>query len=226
MWVTTISSRLARASACSSRSLSSTRLGSPVRLSCTAMWPARWARCRTWRMCSPNALQSSGLSRNDVAPAESALSMRGPALVAGQHDDGNVLERGVAAHGLDELQAVEVRHLEIDDGEIELRRLQVRQGVQAVLGLDHVGELGNSSRHHRARERVVVDNQNRWPSHGFPVGSRRSGAAAPPRASAAALRRPRRRIGVARGGGRRGEGLLAVGAELDVGRRASPPAWP
>ena len=44
---------------------------------------------------------------------------RAAALVAGQDDDGNVLERGVAANGLDELEAVEVRHLEIDDGEIE-----------------------------------------------------------------------------------------------------------
>ena len=93
---------------------------------------------------------------------------RAAALVAGQHDDGDVLERGVAAHALDEVEAIEVRHLEIDDGEIEHRRLQVRQRLETVLGLDHVGELGNLSRDDRARERVVVHDQDRWPSHCSP----------------------------------------------------------
>ena len=37
MWAATISPRLTRVSACSSRSLSSTRLGSPVSVSCSAM---------------------------------------------------------------------------------------------------------------------------------------------------------------------------------------------
>ena len=121
-------------------------------------------------MCSPKALQSSGLSRNEVAPAASALSIAARLSLPVRTMIGNVLERRVGADGLDELQAVEVRHLEIDDGEIELRRLQMCQGVQAILGLDHVGELCNAPRDDRARERVVVDNQDRWPSHVFPVG--------------------------------------------------------
>ena len=47
---------------------------------------------------------------------------RAAALVAGQDDDGDVLERGVPAHAPDEVEAVEVRHLEIDDGQIEDHR--------------------------------------------------------------------------------------------------------
>src|SRR4029079_2861254 len=59
---------------------------------------------------------------------------RAAALVARQNEDGNVPERGVAAHALDEVETIEVRHLEIDDGEIEYHRLQAGERLETVLG--------------------------------------------------------------------------------------------
>ena len=87
-------------------------------------------------------------------------------LVGRQDDDWDVLERGLRADLPDELDPVDIRHLEIDDGQIDdARRRQVRDGTLAVLGLHHFGELGDFSCNDRPRKRVVVYNEDLWPSH-------------------------------------------------------------
>ena len=93
---------------------------------------------------------------------------RAAAFVARQDENGNVLKRGVAAHAPDEVETIEVRHLEIDDGEIDDLGLKARQRLEAVLGLDDIGELGDFLRDDSSRERVVVHYQDRWPSHCSP----------------------------------------------------------
>ena len=112
----------ARPAPARSRSFSSTRLGRPGERVVQRQVACPVGQVQDVADVLAERAPVEGLEQERGGARRQRALERAAALVAGQDDDGNVLERRVAAHAPDEVEAVEVRHLQIDDGEVEHRR--------------------------------------------------------------------------------------------------------
>ena len=81
-------------------------------------------------------LVAEGLGDEVECPQPHRLDRHGDAAVGGHHDDGHVGQRALL-DPLQKLDAVQPRHLQIGNHDVELGRLELRPGLFAVGRGDH-----------------------------------------------------------------------------------------
>ena len=91
--------------------------------------------------------------------------MHGARVAAGRaHDDGDVAGAWVAPETLDEFDAIETRHIKIDDREIEILISRQTPCRMPILGLDHmVGGAPQARRDKREEDRIVIHDEDPHP---------------------------------------------------------------
>ena len=115
-------------------------------------------------------LVAEGLGDEVEGPQPHGLDGHGDAAVGGHHDHGH-LGHPSLLDPLQEFDAVQPRHFQIADHDVELRRLELRPGLLAVGRRDHFMPLGRQIVGQRdAFDFLVVNDQD---SHGMFAGGMR-----------------------------------------------------
>ena len=140
------------------------RRGRPRPSAAAASAGGRVARSKRARSGKRSSLRN-GLVTKSKAPRPHRLDGHGDAAVGGHHDHGHVGHASLL-DPLQQFDAVQPRHLQIADHDVELRRLELRPGLLAVGRGNHFMPLRRQIVGQRdAFDFLVVNDQN---SHGKP----------------------------------------------------------